>query len=98
MRLERLGAVAKAALEASLNDEAKSYAEQALALAAEDRFANAHPVTFEASAEGNAVFLGNLVLGRLALLRRAVIAAGDYLLRSSQIKDGPPTFWGPTLP
>jgi hypothetical protein len=97
IKLEHLGSVAKAALEAGLTDEAKSYADQALALAAEDRFKNAPTVSFQGSAEGDAVFLGNLVLGRLALLRGDVAAAEKYLLLSGQIKAGEPTFWGPNM-
>jgi hypothetical protein len=74
-------------LEAGLIDEAKSYADQAVALAAEDRFKNPSPATFEGSAEGDAVFPGNLVLGRLALLRDDVAAAEKHLLLSGQIKE-----------
>ena len=86
IKLEHLCSAAKAALEAGLIEEAKSYADQALALAAEDRFINASPATFEGSAEGDAVFLGNLVLGRLALLRDDVAAAEKTSapLRSNQ--------------
>jgi hypothetical protein len=97
IKLRLLGTVAKAALEAGLNDEAKSYADQALAMAAEDRFKNARPITFESAAEGDAVFLGNLVLGRLALLDDNVEAAEKYLLLSGQITNGQPTFWGPNM-
>ncbi len=97
IQLMLLGGVAKAALEAGLNDEANSYANQALALAAEDRFKSAAPGTFEASAEGDAVFLGSLVLGRLALLSDDVEAAEKYLLLSGQIKEGQLTFWGPNM-
>ena len=97
IRLKLLGTVAKAALEAGLNDEAKSYADQALALTAEDRFKNARPITSESDAEGDAVFLGNLVLGRLALLRDDVEAAEKYLLLSGQIKDGIETSFGPNM-
>jgi len=97
IKLKLLGAVAKAALEAGLNDEAELYADQALALAAEGRFSKAPPVTFESDAEGEAVFLGNLVLGRLALLRDDVQAAETYLLLSGKIKAGSQTFWGPNM-
>lgn len=97
IKLGLLGTVAKAALEAGLNDEAKSYADQALALAFKDCFKNAGPNTFESRAEGDAVFLGNLVLGRLALLDNNVEAAENYLLLSGQITDGQPTFWGPNM-
>jgi hypothetical protein len=92
-----LAGVAKAALEAGLADEAKSYAEQALALAAEDRFRNARPVTFEIAAEGDAVAIGNLVMGRLALLEGDVKAAESYLLLSGQIRAGQAEFWGPNM-
>ena len=47
IKLMLLAGVAKAALEAGLNEEAHSYAEQAHALTGEDRFRNAPPVTFE---------------------------------------------------
>ena len=97
IKLMRLGMVAKAALEAGLNDEAKSYAEQTLALAREDRFKNARPNTFESESEGDAVFLGNFVLGRLALLDNNVDEAEKYLLLSGQITHGQPTFWGPNM-
>ncbi len=97
IKLTLLGTVAKAALEAGLNDEAKSYADQAFALAFEDRFKNAGPNTFESMAEGDAVFLGNLVLGRLALLNDNVEAAEKYLLLSGRITNGQPTIWGPNM-
>jgi hypothetical protein len=97
VRLQRMWIVAKAALEADMREEAKAYADQALALAAEGRFKNAPVPSSYAEAEGDAVFVGNLVLGRLALLRDDVEAAEMYLLRSGQIKAGQPTFWGPNL-
>jgi hypothetical protein len=97
LRLEHLGVAAKAALEAGLNEEAQSYAEQAIAIAAEPRFKNAVRNTFESSFAGDAVSLGNLVLGRLALARGDVEAAENYLLLSGQIKDGQPVFWGPNM-
>ncbi len=97
IKLMLLAGVAKAALEAGLNEEAHSYAEQALALAGEDRFRNAPPVTFEIGAEGDAVAIGNLVMGRLALLEGDVKAAEKYLLLSGQIKAGQAAFWGPNM-
>jgi len=97
IKLRRMWIVAKAALEADMREEAKAYADQALALAAEDRFKNAPLPSSYAEVEGEAVFVGNLVLGRLALLRDDVEAAEMYLLRSGQIKAGQPTFWGPNL-
>lgn len=96
-RLAHLGRVAIAALEAGLNEEAKSYADQAVGLAAEPRFKNAAPNTFESTFAGDAVSLGNIVLGRLALARGDVEAAENYLLLSGQIKAGQPVFWGPNM-
>jgi hypothetical protein len=97
IKLRLLAEVAKAALEAGMNDEARSYADQALALAGEDRFRNAGPVTFESASEGDAVALGNLVLGRLALLAGDVKAAENDLLLSGQITAGQAEFWGPNM-
>lgn len=89
--------VARAAFEAGHNDEAQTYAEQALATAAESRYLHARPVSFEAEAYGNATMLANTVLGHLALLRGDVPAAEKYLLLSGQIQHGDATFWGPTM-
>jgi hypothetical protein len=97
IKLHRLCDAAKDGLEAGLIDKAKLYAEMTLAMANEDRFRNAPPVSFEASAEGDAVFIGNLVLGRIALLQGDAQEAEKRLLLSGQIKDGMPTFWGPNM-
>lgn len=78
-------------------DEANSYADQALVLTAEDRFENARPTTYEFAAEGSAVFLGNPVLGRLALLAGDVEATEKYFPLSGQIKSGQPLFWRPNM-
>ena len=48
-------------------------------------------------AEGDAVAIGNLVMGRLALLEGDVKAAEKYLLLSGQIKAGQAAFWGPNM-
>ena len=84
-------------MEAGSNEEAKSYAEQAVAMAAEPRFKNAGPNTFESSFAGDAVSVGNIVLGRLALVREDLEAAENYLVLSGQIKAGSPVFFGPNM-
>jgi hypothetical protein len=49
------------------------------------------------AAEGDAVAIGNLVMGRLALLEGDAKAAEKYLLLSGQIRAGQAEFWGPNM-
>jgi len=97
LKVKTLAAAAKAALEAGLNEQAKTYAEEALALAADGSLNDPPSPSFEADAKGDATAIGNLVLGRLALLHDDVESAEKYLLLSGQITDGPATFWGPNM-
>lgn len=93
----RIADVARAAFEAGHNDEARAYAEQALATAAESRYINARPVSFEAEAYGDATMQANTVLGHLALLRGDTAEAEKYLLLSGQFQHGMASVWGPMM-
>ena len=90
--------VAKAALEAGLNDKATEYARKTLQLVPKFQSPaitlNHGPV----SNVGDAVFTGNLVLGRLAILKGDTESAKKYLLLAGQT-DGSPGLdtFGPNL-
>jgi hypothetical protein len=86
---------AMAALEAGLPDEAKSYAEKALAARESPPFLHARPVSFEADSLGAATSLANVVLGRLALPKGDIEDAEQRLLLSVQVNTGFGPFWGP---
>jgi hypothetical protein len=98
IRLERLASTAKAALEAGLNEEAESYAEQALALAREGHFRDARLASQAAVTQGDALHLANVVMGRLALLSGDVAEAESFLLASGKIRAAPLTAsFGPNM-
>jgi hypothetical protein len=81
-RFVRLPQVAKLALEAGHNDKARAYAEEAL------QYVESH-AKIPRSSKGNAVFYGNLVLGRLALLNDDVLQAENYLLAAGTTTGSP---------
>jgi hypothetical protein len=86
-----------AALEVGLYDEAQSYAERALAMRAAPDYVNASPVSFQAEAVGVATSLGNVVLGRVALIRGNTEEAEKRLLLSTDVHNGLAPFWGPNM-
>jgi len=98
-RLLILPGVAKAALEAGVNDKAEQYAIKPLQLADKHQ---ARLTTAEGgrpiSDVGDAVFYGHLVLGRLAVLRGDTEAAKKHLLLAGQT-GGSPTLdtFGPNM-
>lgn len=87
---------AKAALEAGQNTKAQSYASDVLKMVQDAGTGPGAPNY----ARRDAIFYGNLVLGRLALLRGDVESAKTFLLRSGQIgQHGSGTFdsFGPNM-
>lgn len=88
---------AKAALEAGQNTKAQSYASDVLKMVQD---AGAWKPGDPNYARRDAIFYGNLVMGRLALLRGDIESAKTFLLRSGQIgQHGSGTFdsFGPNM-
>ncbi len=94
-----LPGVAQAALEAGSNEKAEKYAREALALAAKSKkptviLPGGDPISNVAEA----VFKGNMVLGRLALMNGDIESAKNYLLLAGKT-DGDPVLdtFGPNM-
>src|SRR4029077_569376 len=80
-RLFRLGGIAKAAFDAGQYDDAQSYANELLDLA---------PWFPDNWDYGNAIFDGNMVLGRVALKRDGNLSLAENYLKASAMTPGSP--------